>query len=59
MQVLQEKVVSNGGKIVENPGNLTYCVVVGNTENIRVNNCLKSNKYNVVKWVLILLKLKK
>lgn len=49
MQVLQEKVVSNGGKIVENPGNLTYCVVVGNTENIRVNNCLKSNKYNVVK----------
>ena len=49
MQQLQEKVVSNGGKIVENPGSLTYCVIVGNTENIRVNNCLKSNKYNVVK----------
>jgi len=53
-QQLQEKVVSNGGKIVENPGSLTYCVIVGNTENIRVNNCLKSNKYNVVKvdWLI-------
>lgn len=52
-QELEKKIVECGGKIVQNPGNETYCVLV---EKIvyRVKSMMNANNYDIVKasWLL-------
>ncbi|XP_075056093.1 DNA ligase 4 [Mixophyes fleayi] len=50
---LESMIASCGGVVVQNPGQDTYCVIVGAT-NVRVKNIISSNKYDVVRapWLL-------
>lgn len=52
-QELEKRVVELGGLIVQNPDTTTLCVIVEKT-NVRVNNLIKKNKYDVVRaeWLL-------
>ncbi|KAM5179926.1 DNA ligase 4 [Mantella aurantiaca] len=50
---LESMIAACGGIVVQNPGQDTYCVIVGAT-NVRVKNIISSNKYDVVRaaWLL-------
>ncbi|XP_064490399.1 DNA ligase 4-like [Ornithodoros turicata] len=47
-QDLEVLVVQNGGTVVQNPGQGTFCVVAGK-DNFRVKSLLRSKRYDVVK----------
>ncbi|XP_054278931.1 LOW QUALITY PROTEIN: DNA ligase 4 [Macrosteles quadrilineatus] len=53
-QQLELKVKESGGTVVLNPGKTTYCVIVGEENNIRVTNVLKKGSYNVIRasWLV-------
>lgn len=50
---LESMIAACGGIVVQNPGQDTYCVIVGAT-NVRVKNIISSNKHDVVRaaWFL-------
>ncbi|XP_018418656.1 PREDICTED: DNA ligase 4 [Nanorana parkeri] len=50
---LESMIAACGGVVVQNPGQDTYCVIVGAT-NVRVKNIISSNKHDVVRaaWLL-------
>lgn len=50
---LESMIAACGGIVVQNPGEDTYCVIVGST-NVRVKNIISSNKHDVVRadWLL-------
>jgi len=53
-QQLQQDVIERGGKVTQNPGSSTFCAVAGDIRNIRVVNCIKSGRNDVVKidWLV-------
>lgn len=50
---VEKVIVENGGSIVKNPGDKTYCIVASKRRT-HLENIIKSDSYNVVKaeWVL-------
>ncbi|KAG8224017.1 hypothetical protein J437_LFUL001094 [Ladona fulva] len=53
-QDLEKLIVKYGGRIAQNPGEGTFCVIVGDESPFRVKNIIRSGSFDVIRmsWIL-------